>query len=668
MNLPHETEPPDPLELSAADERALDALLAEAMRDVPPRDFTNTVMARLRTAEESSTRTVQVQRDDQSPRRFAAVPIKTLVAVLAASLAGLIIYWNSPSSMLVTRPSHHGGNAPAGTGRSSQGGGQHSADSPQKGSQDPSAQVADGSGERPPRLKLSDGIDLGAAESETPLADAESAPPRSPPSGLPSTGPTAPLADSLHRLQQDLPRFDDQFVAYWSSLGVTPAGRIEPASWSDRVADRFGITVPAEADLDRWGQRVATGEAAEELARRLVSRMFRDLRLDAQTRQQLAGQLAQVIHSGRRFDVWLANWLQGRIERDRQGEQTDSPSGNQELLTQWLGHSLLSVDVGCARCHDSPLNSEELQQDYWSTVAMLASGSERETFFELPDGRQRVATARLPARWFGLPAERFNDVDQAEPTVLAQLLLDNHRVARTLANHLWAIGLGTPLVAPASSPIAPPRDQALDEALDLLSERLIQSGFDIRAGVLWVIASDPMWRDVPQVFAGNNWLVAPEDDLAQASLAQRSFAAARPHWPRTDQSRLLAMMKSRAGAAPQRLSPREDAVLAQPLVVAPRRASGSDRRRADSAGLAERGEDYWWAQWMADREGLRGGWMESIRDPREKLRHAFYAAGHRRVSQTQWQLAESLWDALPEQARRGDDVVAMLHWVIQNTR
>jgi hypothetical protein len=175
-----------------------------------------------------------------------------------------------------------------------------------------------------------------------------------------------------------------------------------------------------------------------------------------------------------------------------------------------------------------------------------------------------------------------------------------------------------------------------------------------------------MRRGLPEVFLQDRWQIASEEALATASLAQRSFAAARAHWPMSSSRQLIAMMNSRSSGLPTTIAT-DRTVLAQPLLLAPARrpgiaptTTGPTQRPAD--------EDYWWAQWLADREGLRGGWMESISDIEEQRRHAFYAAGYRDVAPEQIDIARQITGPSEgdEEARR--EAIAKLFWIIRNGR
>src|SRR5690606_19051089 len=101
--------------------------------------------------------------------------------------------------------------------------------------------------------------------------------------------------------------------------------------------------------------------------------------------------------------------------------------------------------------------------------------------------------------------------------------------------------------AGSSAPMAPPRDEALERALVMLGDHLLSENFDIRAAARWVIECDPMKRGIPEELAAGRWQLAGEEELAAASLAQRSFAAAKGSVPQASRTQLLAVMQTRSG-------------------------------------------------------------------------------------------------------------------------
>lgn len=662
--------------LSEAEERALDAMLselfaAEARGPEPPRDFETQVLTLVRQRSGGIGAGGTVNLATGSQRRGRAITLGAL-ASLAATILAMVYFWAGPGrSPFVT--GEPGITASVGTAGPDLSAAANPTDSNPKLST-PS---------RKPPVLLSgspasvDSDHLGSASPIDPRQLAgravanENRVPR-PDGTLPGDAPPSrPIEKAFLPDAAGLARLNQQFAAYWQAIGVVPAASAGATAWSDRIADRFGIVIDPAVDHSAGTATWSDRESSQRVAERLIAQLAVGLRSDPTAQQRLTDEAADVIYRGDRFDTWLGRWVSG--EFDSAGPARPAGSGSvaikPDALGEWFASRLAGADVGCARCHDSPIDSRYVQHDYWAVVALFSSPAAGPIFYELIDGRQRVATPGVSTRWLGLTDEgtATNPIDSRES--LGQLLIGNRQVARTLANHLWSIGFGTPLLAVASSPIAPPRDDALDQALEMLAERLVASDFDIRAAVDWIINGDPMRRGLPDVFLQDRWQVAPEVTLAEASMAQRSFAAARAHWPAATRRQLAAMMKGRSSDLPTKIGP-QDTLLAQPLILAPpNRIPRALTRQPVASGDATtaKPEEYWWAQWMADREGLRGGWIESIADRDQQLRHAFYAAGFREVTPDQLRLADELIgaevaEAVDEQHR----AVAKLYWVIQN--
>ncbi|TVQ01634.1 MAG: hypothetical protein EA381_04740 [Planctomycetaceae bacterium] len=659
-----------PDELSEADERALDALLREATIDPargtqPARDFTDRVLVTVRNRSGKALTSVA---SDGVPLAKRRPSIGFWVGIAAATLAMVGYQANRRQVEPIAPPNTV---ASANEDSSSVAGVDAARDDgdttilAEAGRPLPS--VPDQPTRKPPlRLGGPDPVDLeeaGLAATDTPRGEHPIVNDRSD-ADRRLSGPASARALTVD--SDGLAAFDREFQEYWVSIGITPAPLAEPSAWSDRVADRFGIGVdPAGDPQDLIGLWAHPGNA-EALADRMIGQLSRGLRVDESVREQWVHSAAEVIRRGDGFDVWLAAWVQDQVAPLAPIPSADKPMGTPrpDAVGEWFASRIAGADVGCARCHDSPIDSRFTQQDYWAVAALISGPKGQPTFYELADGRQRIAEPAIPARWFG-----SQDSDSSAPGVgsresLDRLIVGNRQVARTLANHLWAIGFGTPMVASASSPIAPPLDDAIERSLEMLTERLLASDFDLRAAATWVIGSDPMRRGLPEVFQNDRWQVAPEENLVQASLAQRSFAAARAHWPPAGRRQLLAMMTSRDSESPAKIGP-QASLLAQPLVIAPLRTSGGTDRAAAATPNVQR-EDHWWAQWMADREGLRGGWLESIADRDQQRRHAFYAAGFRQFTPEHQRLADELLGPVDEIDDGHHSEVAKLFWVIQN--
>ncbi len=461
--------------------------------------------------------------------------------------------------------------------------------------------------------------------------------------------------------------FENHLKSYWANLGVSPAAPLSRAEWAARIEQRLGATVPS-SHSPSGNPFFADTSSAEELATRLVNHLFPAATggSDAPLLDQRIAEATQSIVRGGAFDHLVRDWLSD--------EATFAGSRPADVTAEWFGRTFLDADLACARCHDSPLRGTLGQQDYWALAALLRQESTGPLFFELPDGRQRMADPVVAQSLVRTGRSTPQDVateaqtdaggrpDNSGSTVLesrealAQQMVGNRLLAQSLVNHLWEISLGAPLVARPSDPLAPPRDDALLAARNWLVDDLLASGFDIGRTARWIVTSLPMRLGPSTVIADGSWRTAAESELAQASLAVRSFAALAEQRPRMRRGGLIALMETKQFGAPVTLDPRRP-LLAQASADAPSSAGALSRPLPASP------EEIWWTAWVADRETLRGGWLQSISQSDERTRHAFYAAGMRRVDQRGMDFAARL-------AGEGDgsDTAYPLYWILSKTR
>lgn len=696
-----------PVQWSDADERAMDALLQEYFRQRDgaqvagqldsetrssenPRDFTREILAKLdqsrSSASASGANRVYEPVVTSKASRFG-VAIR-LLAVLAASALALVAVraWkniaNQPDFAFNAVQKDFAGDGSA-LDRAAN---WPSSDSVSQPSMAPTVDESTKpqSLNKPRRDPIVLSLDNSAANDRGASGTPESV---TVPGG--GSGQNRPARDAVASLQQaSLQDFDRQFLAYWKSIGVMPAPAVDEMTLASRIADRFGFRPGASTEPGSNGignGAITSGQVVQELAteelfsselqsrllaERLVKQLSVGLRLNDQRQQELVASAAEVIRSGGRFDQWISDWVAAETISS---ESPGTPTLRAAMMGEWVTGRVVGADVGCARCHDSPIDSRFNQHDYWSVAALFAPPQTESVFYEMRDGRQRVAAPGTPKRWLGLsPQSGQRDTEHALQIAsreeFANSLIGNRQLARSLVNHLWSIGFGTPMVSAASSPIAPPRDDSIELALEMLSEKLLAADFDIRVAARWIVQSEPMKRGTPVELQGDAWQLAGESQLVSASLAQRSFAAARSPWPSASRDQLLAMMESRSGKQPSKIGP-QDSMLAQPITTIPGSQSGKPSSGSNGVKTSRKPvdhQDYWWTQWLSDREGLRGGWMESITDRDQQVRHAFYAVGYRDVSERQMQWVQSLLASAFSNPNDRNDEIAKIYWIIQN--
>ncbi|MGV3483021.1 MAG: DUF1549 domain-containing protein, partial [Planctomycetaceae bacterium] len=548
---------PDPPALSDADERVIDAWLGEVHQSTPaPPDLTASILRELARRDQSGS-----QRGHRlAPPVFADAGLRPLspatknrprklliraagALALAASVALLLGGWQRLSTN----------------------------DRESASTRDLARSTVPGDGGRP--LPDRDFAPQTLADPSSPQP-AEIAKKKVPREGVPLVrtqplpeGPDAvaaaapePIVISPQKPQSSedatvLVRFNASLADYWSRLGVVPAEPLSETEVAQRIEQRFGAS-PAFADQ---------AEIAS-FAERLVDRLMRDVPLAAGARQKMVQQASEVIQQGERFDVLVSRWV---------ADESLFENAKPDLLSQGLATNLLGVDAACARCHDSPVDGRFAQHDYWSLASVFAPKGRPPLFYELVDGRQKLADARVPERWVGQTAE-VTDVGQSMKDQFARSLLDSPALAGALANRLWEIGFDVSLIAPASDPVAPPRDDALQASHETITQAILASHFDIRAAARLVMSSEAMQRGPSELYRSGRWRMASEEAIAKDALAQRAFAAAVPSRPRAGRENLLAMMESRIGQTPRALGSTAP-VLAQPSIEAGDQAAGDAR-------------------------------------------------------------------------------------------
>lgn len=223
-------------------------------------------------------------------------------------------------------------------------------------------------------------------------------------------------------------------------------------------------------------------------------------------------------------------------------------TGDVNLLTRDIGRLFLGRDLQCCQCHDHPLIDDYHQQHYFGLVAFLNRSvlftakdkkayvgekgvSDLQTFKSVffPDethdtqprvlDRDPLAEPEFPKDQEHLvaPADGVRPVpkfSRREKLALDITAADNRDFAKNTANRLWAMMLGRGLVEPldlhhSDNPPSHP------ELLDLLTDALVESGFDLKTTLREIALSETYQRSS---------LLPPEVD--EESVPPESFAVA----------------------------------------------------------------------------------------------------------------------------------------------
>lgn len=233
------------------------------------------------------------------------------------------------------------------------------------------------------------------------------------------------------------------------------------------------------------------------------------------------------------------------------------------LMTRDTGRIFFGVDYQCAQCHDHPLVEHYAQSDYYGLMAFVnrtvlfsleeedkdkkkkttmllgekAEGvSEYKSVFTGDASRTRPRLPggveldephfRLSDEYVVAPADKVRPVPKySRRAKLAELATNGQNVAfnRNIANRVWGMLFGRGLVYPADMhhPHNPPTNP---EVLDLLSQSVVESQFNIRALVRELALSQTYQRsfDLPADPGTQLTIAAEKLNAIEPQLVQQS--------------------------------------------------------------------------------------------------------------------------------------------------
>ncbi|MEM0926475.1 MAG: hypothetical protein AAGJ83_10595, partial [Planctomycetota bacterium] len=357
------------------------------------------------------------------------------------------------------------------------------------------------------------------------------------------------------------------------------------------------------------------------------------------------------------FDTTLTSLIDGSSAHSSQWFETVS-GGSTEILASRLASLSMNADFRCVRCHDSLVGRAGSQNDYWSFVALLnerirrdggkwevsaEQGSGKPTFYELPDGRQRMATAGVPESILPSDESRVT-FDQWTST-----LRGSQALADGLVQMLWEMVHGRTLLPSPVDALAAPSDEALNRLHQQLSDDLRASEFDIARTLAAIISSPMTRRSVPETLRGENVVSVDESVLRQGMELVAAFAAA-SHSPDSNYRQRIDVALGRVGG---RLSEGPQMILAQPLPSGERPSVKTTRRPLTFQQRLE-------MDFPGDNAPLPVSWLRSIDGFDEQLRHLAYMADVNQVPAEIRDVAESL-----RRSSTDESAIHRLWWILQ---
>ena len=240
----------------------------------------------------------------------------------------------------------------------------------------------------------------------------------------------------------------------------------------------------------------------------------------------------------------------------------------------------------------------------------LGDNTSDPVFYELSDGRQRVADARVPADWLSDTGSRGYQRIQR----FAEGLEGSPELASGLVNSLWQLVHGQPLRGRVVDPISAPHNEALQRLETQLTKDLIDSRFNVARTLALIIASPATRRAVPDTLLPENVWVAKQEDTSAAMNAVDAFAAALP-------TRVFLPTSQRSEQVLRAIGAKIDGT---------GRESLAQLGRGGSVTAVKKGKPLA-ADFPMKAELLPVQWLELIGDEDSQVNHLGYLAGENEV-------------------------------------
>lgn len=385
----------------------------------------------------------------------------------------------------------------------------------------------------------------------------------------PLSPPAAVPADQ--RLDTAVAQLNQYFQQQWQQAGLQPAAQADELTVFRRLSLALFGCVPALAEIKAFEQ----DQQPDRLDRWIV-RMLQDDRFGRYFADRLARSLTGVeqgplfIFRRDRLRDWLAEQLLqdaswGRMTREliaAEGLWTDQPAANfitiarlenEELdevkLAGRTARAFLGQRIDCAQCHDHPFDPQWKQRHFEGLAAWYCQATVSlagVTDFDRDKNQQPVVYKVAEP---GKDQQSGRAVDPAVPfnedwlptsgSLRSRLAAwvthpDNRRFERAIANRIWGLMVGRPLLDPVDD-LPHPEDEAAPDALDLLGAEFRRRGE--RLSVLirlialsqpWQLSSESLEQDVQLLRQQqDHWAVFPLVRLRPEQVIGSLFQAGR---------------------------------------------------------------------------------------------------------------------------------------------
>ncbi|MEM6472613.1 MAG: hypothetical protein AAF802_23840 [Planctomycetota bacterium] len=492
-----------------------------------------------------------------------------------------------------------------------------------------------------------------------------------PNSVAPAVAPKVKVPSEVPSIESFVKTTSKTAEEYWKSLELQPTPTARNEQVASRLKQRLGITLTSEMISNPQQLRDALAQPvyASEIAKQFMVAGLGGRASSVQSPQGegLVRELSRSVSGQKDFDETLVSLIDGTSQHSSQWYESLSAGGSEQLAGR-LASLTMNTDLRCVRCHDSMVGRSGTQDDHWSFVALLETHVRRDgarwtvsedeledvqTFYELPDGRQRLATPGIASSFFKVDDEYDSESGPLDDLgIWARSLRGSRKLADGLVETLWTMVHGRKLLPSPVDPFAPPRDESLSKLHRQLAEDLRASGFDVARTLAAIISSPMARRTVPEALRGRSSIAANRETRRQAIELAGAYAAAFSPLQSTRRQRLDIALRRLGG----RLGDRPPAtILAQPLTSA--NSMSPSRMIQQPLTFEERLE----SDFPTDEADLPVSWLQSIDSFEDQVDHLVYMTSGSRVTEDVRELAESLRQAGSQEA-----ALHRLWWILRN--
>lgn len=350
------------------------------------------------------------------------------------------------------------------------------------------------------------------------------------------------------------PALDALLSAAWSEASVSPAPRVDDATFLRRVTLDLTGRIPSRGQV-----RAFTSDQTPHKRRRIVdeliasegyaehwSEVYTELYLGSaarvrpfvrnQTQQWLQDQFTQNVG----YDQIATDVIAASGDFAGPGPHgfvlTHGQSKNFEALTAEVSRVFLGVRLECAQCHDHPFDDRYSQRDFYEFTAFFAGtrgrvkkggGKKRTvTLLDRPKARMRMPTATdaagertgpiVETAFLGRPVE-------AQPNsrreALASNLVESDLFAKAVVARTWERLCGTP-IGTGWSDLGGEQDPKHPPLLDYLATQFIANDYD-HAALLRAITLSTAYQRA-------SWAPGRDEETARQATTVFAQSATRP--------------------------------------------------------------------------------------------------------------------------------------------